>query len=138
MASKLILAVLLLFSFTAQADTSVLVGGFSTHLSDRDYNSFHRLLVVEKDTYFGGYFRNSYYQDTFIVGKNFRVNNEVGILSGLTYGYREDSNCYKYQGMDNYSDRIVCPYVGLEFGLELPYRPTFLIFGNAIVLGFKL
>lgn len=120
MASKLV--ALMLLCSTAVADTSLRLGGLSTHLSDKDYNSFHRVLILEHDSYFGGYFRNSYYDDSFIAGKRF--GDDVGLLTGLTYGYRKDSSCYKYQGVDNYSDRIVCPFIGVDLRFDLPYKPS--------------
>ncbi len=133
-------ASLLLIALTSVGTVdSVRLGGLSHHLdSDKDYNWFHRVAIVETSSnWVGGYFRNSYHDDTFLLGKKFVKQDkgvELSLLVGASYGYREDGGCYKYQGMNNYSKRIVCPVVAPEIRLDLPASPAIAIYGNAVVL----
>ncbi len=133
------LALLLVLPSLTLAD-SIRFGGVSTHLSEKDYNSFHRFIGYEYRDWYAAYFRNSYYEDTFAVGKTVwkKETNGADIMLkvGLDYGYRKDSKCYKYQGMNNTSDRTFCPRTYLEFKLDLPYKPSIITGGNFFLLTF--
>lgn len=137
---RLLIIVLSLLSFSVMADTQLRFGGFSTHLSNKDYNNFNRAVILEHNTYVAGYFYNSYYDDTFLVGKQFVFELKDGadfiITPAVTYGYREDSSCYKYQGMDNYSKRTYCPAVLLELRPDLRFKPGIVTGGNFITVTF--
>lgn len=131
------LTLLLFLPSLALAD-SIRFGGVSTHLSEKDYNSFHRFIGYERGDWYAAYFRNSYYEDTFAVGKTLWKKETNGadlmLKAGIDYGYREDSKCYKYQGMGNTSDRTVCPRIYGEIRLDLPYSPSIITGGNFFLL----
>lgn len=137
-----LVAVFLCLNF-AQADTSIKFGGWSKHLSDGDYNSFHRVGFVAHNDYFGAYFRNSYDEDTFAMGKTWQLKQDsvfrFNLHAGLMYGYRESSKCYKRQTPKPNNPKIVCPMVAPEaIAHQLPLQPSLMLFGNAVVLALNI
>ena len=119
------------------AVTSVKIGGLSTHLSDGDYESFHRVFILSKDDYFSGYFLNSFGDDSFTVGKSFHTYDlglKFSLHVGAVYGYRESSDCYKSD--PGTGDKIICPMIAPEITAEsLPLKPSVAFFGlDALVL----
>ncbi len=90
-----LIAVFLCLNF-AHAETYLKIGGFSHHLSEKKYNSFHRVFIVRSKTYFAGYFKNSFYDDSFVIGKRWHLKKDslfdFGLSAGFVYGYRD---CYK-------------------------------------------
>lgn len=138
---RLLAICLILCALPVCAD-SITYGGFSTHIgSEHNYEWFHRMVLLEKDSYVVGYFRNSYDEDTFTVGKMFTKKDKqvnLNLYLGATYGYRESSGCYKHQLDKPNNDKIVCPAVaiGIDFP-EVKTHPSILLLGNALVFGFK-
>jgi phosphate-selective porin len=125
------------------ADTSIKVGGWSQHLSDGDYNSFHRLGMISHNNYFAAYFRNSFDDDSFALGRTWSTQDSVftfNLHGGLTYGYRESSGCYKKQEDRQNDPKIVCPMVAPEVvAHRLPLKPSLALFGlDAVVLSFNV
>lgn len=142
---RLALALLLLVSCAVSAETSIRYGGVSTHFSsNKEFNSFHRAFIVEHNSYVAGYFYNSFFDDTFIVGKQFKIRSGKGgdilITPAVTYGYRESGGCYKYQERDDYSARRYCPAILVEARTNLSLKPGILTGGSfiAITLGYDL
>jgi hypothetical protein len=120
------------------ADTSIKVGGFSQHMSEGDYNSFHRLVMPSYNNYFAAYFRNSFDDDSFALGRTWSTQDSVftfNLHGGLTYGYR---GCLK-TGHSN-GDRGVCPMLAPEVvAHRLPLKPSLALFGlDAVVLSFNV
>lgn len=131
---KYIFTLTLLLASFAQADTSLKVGGFSYHVKEDDHtNSFHRLLLLEKDYIAVGYARNSYDQDIFMASyyHTFEFTHvRVKTHFGATHGY---SSCYdKKEG----SKRVTCPLVAPEFEFKAKFKPSATLFLDAIVFSF--
>jgi hypothetical protein len=136
-----LLAVFLCLNF-AHADTSIKFGGWSKHLSDGDYNSFHRIGFVQHNDYFGAYFRNSFDDDSFAIGKTWSKQDSVfrfSLHGGLTYGYRQSSSCYKKQDDRERDPKIICPMLAPEvMAHRLTLKPSLALFGlDAVVLTFN-
>ncbi|WP_020408909.1 hypothetical protein [Hahella ganghwensis] len=137
----LIAMVLAAFSTSSIAETfTVHGGGWSHHIdsSDYDYNSNHRLIAGEYRDWIGGYFRNSFDEDSFFIGHRF--NKQLGdirlsIMPGATYGYR---HCTKPKDLDG-NDRRVCPVV-VPSATYTKYqvKPTVSLMGTAVVLTIEL
>jgi len=113
-----LMSVFLCLSFNASA-WELKLGGASIHTTSSNYtNSFHRVFVVSHKDYFAGYFKNSYDTDSFVIGKSFVDRSEdidLSIHTGLVWGYRESSRCYKVEEPQQHNDKkIICPFVGPE------------------------
>ncbi len=132
--------VLMLFAGQAAADRLYL-GALSEHPAsnpDQEFNESHKLIAYERDGWIGGYFDNSYGEDTLFVGSRFSVqvrDLEFSLVAGASYGYRD---CVKGQDWP-ITSRRVCPmlapaisYTGIETALDL--QPTLLLIGKAVVL----
>lgn len=81
-----------------QADTAHLyTGAISKHFSDKDYNERHVLVGYQsRSGYSSLYMRNSFDEDTFVLGKRWHWEPEilpkgfeVGVMPSLVYGYRD-------------------------------------------------
>ena len=127
--------VFLCLSFIAQAETSLKFGGLSFHTTSSDYtNSFHRTFVISHNDVFAGYFKNSYNDDSFVAGYSFvdRMDMiDVALHTGLVYGYRSSTDCYKMPTKPRLSDhKIVCPMLAPEFTINtLEWRPSVAWYG---------
>jgi len=124
------------------AETNLKLGGFSQHMSEGEYNSFHRLVMPSYNNYFAAYFRNSFDDDSFAVGRTWSTQDSVftfNLHGGLTYGYRESSGCYKQQDDRQHDPKIVCPMIAPEVvAYRLPLKPSIALFGlDAVVLSFN-
>ena len=126
------------------AETSLKLGGFSQHLGDGDYNSFHRVAIASHNNYFAGYFRNSFYDDSFVVGKTYQIKRDslfsFTVNVGAVYGYRRSSGCYKKQDERDNDPKILCPMIAPEVtAYKLPLKPSLALFGlDAVVLTFNV
>ena len=134
---------LLMLAATAATAGSVRLGGLSTHLSGGDYNSNHRVFIVEHNKFFGGYFRNSYYDDSYMVGRTYLLktenSTEINLHLGMSYGYRESSKCYKYQHDIPNDRKVFCPVVSPEIKfVKVPLKPAISLMGTAVVLTFEI
>lgn len=126
------------------AETSIKFGGFSHHLGEGDYNSFHRVAIISHNGYFGGYFKNSYYDDSFTLGYRFHLKTDslfnFGLSAGLVWGYRDSGGCYKKQdGRENDPKRL-CVMLSPDATLySYKIRPSFALFGvDAFTLTFDI
>lgn len=139
MKPKLTAALVAVFlCLNVHAETSIKFGGFSQHLSEGDYNSFHRVAIISHSGYFGGYFRNSFDDDSFTVGRTWSSKGKYAtyqLHGGLVYGYR---HCRKPRGAEG--SKIVCPMIAPEvMAHRLPLKPSLAFFGlDAVVLTFNL
>ena len=85
-----------LFSLPSHAD-KLYVGQLTYHFDKEDTqvtNESHELLIYQHDSgWVGGYFKNSYDKDTFLVGKSFTLLKndtfDVGVKAGLVKGYED-------------------------------------------------
>ena len=130
-------------SFIVHAETSFKLGGLSTHLSGGDYNAFHRLIIISHNDYFGGYFRNSFDDDSFVLGHTWGFEDSVfrfNLHGGVVYGYRKSSHCYKAQEEKLDEPKVTCLFVAPEVMAHLvPLKPSITIFGpGALVLSINL
>ncbi len=122
------------------AETSLKLGGFSQHLSDGDYNNSHRVVIASHNNYFAGYFRNSFYDDSFALGKTYELKRDsifkFTLNVGAVYGYRRSSGCYKKQDDRDDDPKILCPMIAPEVtAYKLPLKPSLALFGlDAVVL----
>lgn len=129
-ASALILA-LALWSANAKAETRLYLGALSQHFSSEDYNERHKLAMVEYNGFVGGYFNNSYDEDSFLAGYKWRTefldlplpHLETSIITAATYGYRD---CIK--GWAD-ADRRVCGFAAaqLDYTKWERYHPSLIV-----------
>lgn len=143
--SKLTAALVAVFlCLNVSAETTLKFGGFSHHLSEGDYNSFHRVLILNHNGYFGGYFKNSYYDDSFTLGYRWHLKTDslfnFGLSTALVYGYRESSGCYKKQDKREKDPKRLCFMVSPDATLySHKIRPSFALFGaDAFTLTFDV
>lgn len=120
-----------------RADTNVFVGAWSEHLfSGDDYNEEHRLLALEHDKVFAGYFRNSYDEDTFTAAYKLSERYgglEAGVYVGAMYGYR---HCL--EGWANQSRRVcpmAAPFITWDAG---PVNPQIFLLGEALAISIRV
>lgn len=132
-------------SCLANAETRFVFGGLSIHTTSDAPNNFHRTALVKIDQYFGGYFRNSFDDDSFAVGRTYTDHQgdfDVSLHAGLVYGYRDSSDCYKTQkpGPGKDDPKIICPLLAPEVRFNaLPLTPSISWYGlDAIVLNFEV
>lgn len=98
---KLLVMGLMLLSMTADA-ASLLVGGFSYHITNREYNwngnhgevnEVNPMVGFEYEGYSLSVMNNSYNKTSVVVGKDFlyEINNTwaVGVKVGVATGYKE-------------------------------------------------
>lgn len=128
-------ALLLLLSFSVQADYLYL-GGWSSHLTDGEYNETHHFHAYEKDSWLIGDFVNSFNDYTLLAGKKYSWKNdsesiEWGFLVGMTYGYSNDDVAIS---IDGFMPALV-PYVSYT---EYKVQPALLLLGNAVALTFRV
>ncbi len=144
--NKLLLIGTLLLSPLAYAD-SLYTGAWSEHITGNHQenevgtldvtNSEHNLLAYEKDSYIVGYFKNSFNNDTIVVGKRFELfelgDFKAGVYTGATYGY------YSCRGMaDLGADKKVCPAIVPEISYtKYKLQPTLLMLGGAVAISLK-
>lgn len=87
-----ILAVALAIPLSASAETALHFLGISHHFNNNDtYNNNNYGLLLEHNSWVVGGFKNSYNDDTYIVGLTGKTQLvgplQVGLLGGLNYGY---------------------------------------------------
>ena len=129
-------AIILIASLSGQATAdqrlAIHAGGYSYHVltgDETDYNSWHRLAAVEYGGLMAGYFRNSYYRDSFIVayGKSWHYGDWMAsVHAGAVYGYR---SCYGDDG----DKSVVCPAVFPSlYYTRYKVQPGVVVFGEAV------
>lgn len=136
-----VMVLFLCLSFELNAETNLKFGGVSTHTTThQSVNSFHRTAIISHNNFFAGYFKNSFYDDSYIVGYSFIETHQsynIGWHVGAVYGYRKSTKCYKVEDLEAGNDpKIFCPMVAPEITFtELPLKPSVAYFGfDAIVL----
>jgi hypothetical protein len=90
-----LLFLLVLFSFSANAENYLYLGSWSKHFKSHstgfEYNDTHNLIALQKDGYTLGTFENSFYRQTYFLTKAFykaKYKDVVFIMNaGLSYGY---------------------------------------------------
>lgn len=126
-----------MYAMNAEAnDTYVYTGAWSKHLfSKQDYNETHNFLAVEHKGVMAGYFKNSYSEDSAVVG--FRMTEqwgdfEGGIMFAATHGYRD---CV--QGYADASKRV-CPAIVPSIAYtKYRVQPVALLLGNALAFSVR-
>lgn len=136
------MAVFLCLNF-AYAQTAIVFGGLSKHTTSRADNEFHRTFIIDHNNWFAGYFRNSFNDDSFALGKAFvrhESDFDVALNTGLVYGYRKSGKCYKTQSRQAGDPKILCPLVAPELRLKsLPLEPSISLYGfDALVLNLRI
>ena len=167
MKTKIFLVVLLsLFSLSVSADEYVYFGGWSQHYGehpnsteanlpdhpcwepggpcveglkyyDPDFNGNHKLIGYEKYGFMLGHFKNSFYQNTWVLDRKFNLKKykDFTLLGsvGLTYGYTDCD--FKNRG----SKSEVCP--SLQIGVaytKYKIEPVISTGGDYINLTFRI
>jgi hypothetical protein len=126
-------------------DVKLYTGAVSQHFvepepDEDNFNSDHRLIALQYDWLYAGYFENSYYRDTVLVGGIWErpaLQNVTAVLSGgINYGY---TDCLKgvRQNARQESKRI-CPYVigGLYYD-QYTAQPGLLITPHYVALSLR-
>lgn len=124
---------------SALADTQLKFGGLSFHTTSTPDNEFHRTMVLSHNNYFVGYVRNSFDDDSFVLGYSILDHQnsfDVAYHFGAIYGYRESTKCYKTEDKSAVNDdKRICPMIVPELILKsLPLKPSISYFGfDAVV-----
>ena len=113
------------------------LGGVSHHLdspSDIEYNESHNMILIERESYVGGFFLNSYGNASLMAAKRYdwtyrSVN--YGFMAGIVYGYED----YQAPLTWNKLTPAFIPYVQYDYG---KVKPTISLMGTAIVLSVEL
>ncbi len=137
---KLILALALATSFSAQAD-AIYAGGLSFHIDGKEdrsgyeYNSNHELVALEYKNVFAATMLNSYHTRSYAVGYSFSVIEaqyfNLDAVAGVIHGYTESQNdVFRMGSLNGFGSLILeanTPYV----------KPVVMLFGTAVVFSFK-
>ena len=129
---KLLLASLLAVSCSASAHT-IYVGSLTYHFDrDSEYNETNETLIYKHDSGWAtGYFKNSYYEDTFFVGKQFTIERdgiEIGIMPTLIHGYEQSQIIGLCSGKDCVSALPTFSYTKYEVQPTIIFGGTFFSF----------
>ena len=132
----LLILILVFFARQVMADTYIYTGAFSEHLFSSVPNETHNLLAVQHNGYIGGYFENSYGDDTAFAGVDYSAklshNIEIGVMAGATYGYR---GCFP---LDGEGSKRACPMVAPHASYtKYPVQPTVILLGEAVAASIR-
>lgn len=110
----------------AHAETALMAGGWSHHLSSGEYTETHKAVMVEHGNYLAGTFTNSYGRETWALGYggaiqrgHWRLSGHVGLMRGYErcYGAGQPGDNTKVCPMAypalTYTRHRVQPQVGL-------------------------
>lgn len=129
-----------------EGDLSLYMGAITDHpFSDHEYVEDNRLIAVEYNSKFAGYFKNSYGEDAFAVGYRFKhqllKHIEVSALVGMTYGYRDCFAGYRsyskheFMNYESRSNRKLCPAVSpMVSYTKYAIKPTLALLSSAVSL----
>lgn len=134
---KIIIFLYLFLSVTVRAD-SIIFGGLSTHLVNKETNTwFHRTLLYQKDALTIGYLKNSYGQDSWLVAGEIYSYNidtiEAKLHLGIVRGY---DRCYgKFEEGRVGKKAIACglPILSITLLTESKIQPQLSLWGDAVV-----
>lgn len=113
------------------------LGGASHHLDNPDnfeYNENHNMILIERESLIGGYFKNSYGNGSVLLAKRYEwscSSINYGFMVGATYGYEDHQTPVTW----NKFTPVVIPYVQYDFG---GVKPTVSLMGTAVVLSVEL
>ena len=119
----------------AEAETSIYVGAWSTHLVTDGLNERHDLVAVEHDNWIAGTFENSYDRETYFAARKWSWKHgdlEAGVYGGVMKGYTT------YWGDDNSNANLcpmVAPFVTWDAG---PVSPQVFLLGEAIAVSVRI
>jgi len=116
---KLILALILIIPVFSYAD-SLYFGVYTAHFEQNPrWNNNNSLVAVEFDDYLLASFTNSHGFQTYLAGREAKLNNYVSAIYGVTYGY--DPKCLKIVPGDCYVstyDPSFLPALALKFSYD--------------------
>lgn len=125
----------------ATADTSVFAGGLGYHIPNKvKYNNWHRLMAIEHDNFVGAFFKNSYRQDTLLIGVNWKIKEtrkwNVGLITGAMRGYRQ---CPVF-GFRNNGEKMICPATipYASYKTDRMVEPMIIVAGNSLSLSVRI
>ena len=110
-----------------------------------ELNENHNLLAVQYKNFMFGYFKNSFYEDSALLGYKiyhkefFHSQFRFDLYTGVSYGYRDCFSKYSETLMKDYSEQSqkVCPlavpmvtYTGSDL-----VQPYVALFGSALTVG---
>ena len=128
--------------FAAEPKMSLTFGLFTQHLdSSEDVNENNRLIALSYKKWYAAWFENSYYKDSFFLGRAFQTDKKyhkkykdwytrVGIYTGAVYGYGDKIPI----GIKGISPFLL-PTASLgydRYSFELGFIPTL---DNGVVVG---
>lgn len=115
----LLLTLLLIIPAFSYSD-SLYFGVLTTHFEPNpNWNNNNNLIAVEFDDYLLASFINSHGFQTYLAGREKRLNNYVSAIYGATYGY--DPQCLKIVPGDCYSNDYnpsFLPALALKFSYD--------------------
>ena len=142
----LVVMVSIVFAFTTPAKAhepvSVTFGGISYHmLSENTTTWFHSAAIMEYGNYMGGYLRNSYGQDSWVVGYRVWENHQrkfsgklyFGAVKGYDTCYAPFSEKERKSGKEKVAACFL-PVYTMTFKTDTVIKPQLSIWGDAIVL----
>ncbi len=122
----IIALLLVLVSFSSNA--YVMLGGWSSHLCDGEFNETHNFLAVEHENFMIGTFKNSFYKRSTLAGYIWHGNTEhieYGAITGAVTGYGQYADVLP----------IAVPYVTLTHG---PVKPVVGLLGEAVFISIRI
>lgn len=127
------------FSQTEDSDkeVGVYLGGWSYHLgTDYDYNGDHNMVVFEYgDVVFGG-FKNSFNENTYVLGYHWYKDVEdfrFSAMGLLTYGYSQGNYYEMFYERGSGAKALVVPVVSVSY-TKYQVQPAIGLMGNALAV----
>jgi hypothetical protein len=115
----LIITLLLIIPGLAYSN-SLYVGLYTAHFeSNPNWNNNNNLIAVEFDNYLLATFKNSHGFQTYLAGREKKLNNHISAIYGVTYGY--DPKCLKIVPGDCYVGTYApsfLPALALKFSYD--------------------
>lgn len=127
----LMVAATVLFPLVSEANPTVYGGALTYHLDrEKDYNETNFALFLEYEEYVVGGFNNSYYNDTYLVGKYYNIERdgvEIGVILGGMKGYKDEDIF-----LPCVSDDVCMAVAPVLTWTESEWQPT-IMFGGTFV-----
>lgn len=129
-------ACIFFLSAQSSAETYLNAGAWSHHIGDGNYNETHNLVAIETKSFIGGYFENSYKDDSFFLAYRWEAwrfrDIDFSALAGGVYGY---SHCTKG---DDGGSKTLCPMIApAATYTRFKVQPSLLLMGNALALSVR-
>lgn len=127
------------FSQTTESDEElgVYLGGWSYHLgTDYNYNENHNMVVLEYDNVVFGGFKNSFDENTYVLGYHWYKDVDdfrFSAIGLLTYGYSKGNYYEVFYERGSGSKALIVPVVSVSY-TKYNVQPAIGLMGNALAV----